>query len=159
MVIEINHIDTFMLVKGILNLIHDTHSAECYDEIDRLLTQMGNVPATDDSGYFKKEEQERVTFNKYGRFKVKDYWFELRPVFSHNPDYFENIDLKGYMLFVKSKTHGYDEPCSKVIDYTRDIEFERLSDNAHWENIEVPRLVLGLAEDYILDLNKEEDDE
>ena len=37
MIIEINHIDTFLFVKSILDLVHDTFSAECYEGIEDIL--------------------------------------------------------------------------------------------------------------------------
>jgi len=148
-----------MLIDRLANVITALNKGD-RDECKCLMVSgMMSEDDFNDAWPDKKEEQKRVIFNKYGRFKVKGYWFELRPVFSHDPDYSGCIDLKGYILFAMSKTHEYDEPCSKVIDCIQDIEFEKLSDNEHWENIEVPGLVLGLAEDYILNLNKEKDDE
>lgn len=64
MTIEINHIDTFLLIKGILNTIYNTGTPECINEVAPLLNQMDKVPSTDDQGYFINEDPRTSALNK-----------------------------------------------------------------------------------------------
>lgn len=60
MVIHIEHIDTFMLLRGILGVINNTMSSEVNDELHTIIRKMDEAAdnlKTDDYGYFIKEDK------------------------------------------------------------------------------------------------------
>lgn len=62
MTIEIEHIDTFMLLRGILGVISNNISPEVYDEFSSIIRKMDEAAdagslKTDDYGYFIKEDK------------------------------------------------------------------------------------------------------
>lgn len=60
MTISIEHIDTFMLLRGILGVISNNISPEVYDEFSSIIRKMDEAAdnlKTDDYGYFIKEDK------------------------------------------------------------------------------------------------------
>lgn len=58
MTIEIEHIDTFMLLRGILGVINNTISSEVNDELHTIIRKMDEADLkTDSNGYFIKEDK------------------------------------------------------------------------------------------------------
>lgn len=62
MTIEIKHIDTFMMLRGILGVISNNISPEVYDEFTTITRKMDEAAdtgslKTDDYGYFIKEDK------------------------------------------------------------------------------------------------------
>lgn len=58
MVISIEHIDTFMLLRGILGVINNTMSSEVNDELHTIIRKMDEADLkTDSNGYFIKEDK------------------------------------------------------------------------------------------------------
>lgn len=58
MEITIEHIDTFMLLKGILGVINNTMSSEVNDELHTIIRKMDEADLkTDNNGYFIKEDK------------------------------------------------------------------------------------------------------
>lgn len=62
MTIEIKHIDTFMMLRGILGVISNNISPEVYDEFSSIIRKMDKAAdagslKTDDYGYFIKEDK------------------------------------------------------------------------------------------------------
>lgn len=72
MTIEINHMDTLLMVKGILDTIYNTGTPECINEVAQLLNQMDKVPSTDDRGYFIKEDPRANALKKLKEFSCYD---------------------------------------------------------------------------------------
>ena len=59
MTIEIKHMDTFRLIKGLLNEVNNALTAERLHELGKVLDQMEKVPETDDLGYFTEGSDPR----------------------------------------------------------------------------------------------------
>lgn len=58
MTIEIEHIDTFILLRGILGVINNTISSEVNDELHTIIRKMDEADLkTDSNGYFIKEDK------------------------------------------------------------------------------------------------------
>lgn len=58
MEITIKHIDTFMLLRGILGVINNTMSSEVNDELHTIIRKMDEADLkTDSNGYFIKEDK------------------------------------------------------------------------------------------------------
>lgn len=58
MEITIEHIDTFMLLRGILGVINNTMSSEVNDELHTIIRKMDEADLkTDSNGYFIKEDK------------------------------------------------------------------------------------------------------
>lgn len=91
----------------------------------------------------KTEEQEKLRFTKYGRFKYRDHWFELRPVYRIDPSFCENLALENYELY-HLKEGNYvkisDINMYKVMDL----------DPGAIANVEVPEFIVEIAEEHIL---------
>ena len=101
--------------------------------------------------------EQKITFNKFGRFKCRGYWFELRSVYSRDPFYCEGLSLEGYMLFIRKRNDigiSYYSPASDIIDHIGDCK--DLSCNIAWDGIEVPESVLNIAENYVFNMTKPE---
>ena len=60
MTITIEHIDTYMLLRGILSVINNTISSEVNDELYTIIRKMDEAAdnlKTDSNGYFIKEDK------------------------------------------------------------------------------------------------------
>ena len=58
MEITIEHIDTFIMLRGILGVINNTISSEVNDELHTIIRKMDEADLkTDSNGYFIKEDK------------------------------------------------------------------------------------------------------
>lgn len=75
MTIEIKDMDTFNLIKNLMDIT--THiSVQALDGAKSILEQMETVPSTDDEGYFIEDPGKKIIMDKYEMWKAACARFE-----------------------------------------------------------------------------------